>query len=725
LQTGNSTFAKGDGPMTVLKSLSKQKIVMVDLGTGMGRELLPLSLGYVTSYARSIPEIEDAYDFHVHFLDRDLQTVIPGWDNPSVVAITFYGWHKNASLRLAEATKQLYPNCRIILGGPSVPSRPERIDEFMNSHSYVDYLVHGEGEATFAALLKALDDSRDVFAVEGITFRCPDVAAGYMTTTPRSQISDLNVIQSPFFNGFFDDIMERYGDRLTGAVFETNRGCPFSCTFCDWGSATMSKVRRFDLDRVLDEIEWIGRNKFFYLYCADANFGILFDRDLKIAKKIGELHRNTGYAGYLRICWTKNSSEKVTQISDVMRTNGVDTMVTLSMQSFHPETLDAIKRKNIKHDDLLKLKSKFNEIGLTTYTEVILGLPNETYETFRDGLSRTMTSRLQDLVSIYLCSMIENAEMATAESREKYGIETRFCYASSLRTAKFKFTDKKVGVSDGWAVSAEPREDTGVVDHDFGHRFAGLTQGDAFEVDEIVVGTSTMPVEDWRRSFIHAHVVWAMYFYRLAFFVMQYLHHEFGVEHREFLEHLVAEVTENRRQFPRTEKGIRHLETQADVILGSASVTLPVDGYGDRGFQPNEAVMTILLDDAGTFYSELATLTDRYCNKQGYDVQPDILNEVICYQKVRMPVFPKPAQASYLFEYNIPDYFDAITAQKDVPALTKMANNMEILIPDDFSDDRAQFALDRVDRGITLKLRNRVHPRPLQPLLGQQFVDGP
>jgi len=121
----------------------------------------------------------------------------------------------------------------------------------------------------------------------------------------------------------------------------------------------------------------------------------------------------------------------------------------------------------------------------------------------------------------------------------------------------------------------------------------------------------------------------------------------------------------------------------------------------------------------------LATLTDRYCNKQGYDVQPDILNEVICYQKVRMPVFPKPAQASYLFEYNIPDYFDAITAQKDVPALTKMANNMEILIPDDFSDDRAQFALDRVDRGITLKLRNRVHPRPLQPLLGQQFVDGP
>ena len=48
---------------------------------------------------------------------------------------------------------------------------------------------------------------------------------------------------------------------LRGTVWETNRGCPFSCTYCDWGSATASKVSRMDMDKLGKELLWFAKNK--------------------------------------------------------------------------------------------------------------------------------------------------------------------------------------------------------------------------------------------------------------------------------------------------------------------------------------------------------------------------------------------------------------------------------------------------------------------------------
>ena len=56
-------------------------------------------------------------------------------------------------------------------------------------------------------------------------------------------------------------------------TWETNRGCPFSCTFCDWGSATASKVYQFGMDGLHDEIGWMSRQRIGFVFCCDANFG--------------------------------------------------------------------------------------------------------------------------------------------------------------------------------------------------------------------------------------------------------------------------------------------------------------------------------------------------------------------------------------------------------------------------------------------------------------------
>ena len=66
-------------------------------------------------------------------------------------------------------------------------------------------------------------------------------------------LDDLNEIPSPYLNGMLDEFFE---DRWM-PVLETNRSCPYRCTFCAWGIGTQ-KLMRFSEERVLTEIEYIA-----------------------------------------------------------------------------------------------------------------------------------------------------------------------------------------------------------------------------------------------------------------------------------------------------------------------------------------------------------------------------------------------------------------------------------------------------------------------------------
>ncbi len=92
---------------------------------------------------------------------------------------------------------------------------------------------------------------------------------------------------SPYLTGIFDELIKENPEEKWLASWETNRGCPFSCTYCDWGSATNSKVSRMHLDRVYAELDWFSKNKVEFIFCCDANFGML-PRDYDIALRAAE-----------------------------------------------------------------------------------------------------------------------------------------------------------------------------------------------------------------------------------------------------------------------------------------------------------------------------------------------------------------------------------------------------------------------------------------------------
>ena len=130
---------------------------------------------------------------------------------------------------------------------------------------------------------------------------------------------------------------------MFNGTLETNRGCPFACTFCDWGSLTYAKVKKFPEEKVYQEIEWLGANKIEYIFMADANFGIFPDRDMAITDYILDVQKRTGFPATVNANWHKNAKQNVIEIVKKFISNGFNRGMTLSVQSMDDDVLKIIK----------------------------------------------------------------------------------------------------------------------------------------------------------------------------------------------------------------------------------------------------------------------------------------------------------------------------------------------------------------------------------------------
>lgn len=646
----------------------KDRVYLIDLGTGTDRSLVPLACGLISSYCRSIPEIESHYNFDIRMLGEGLDELLEEIKDPAVVGISCYVWNFLGDVELSRRLKERYPDVLIVWGGPSIPARQQRIQEFLGEYPWVDILVQGEGELTFAdLLLKRLNGSR-YDDCNGITYRTQNPTQPHVTTPPRDRIMDFAIIPSPFLNGTFDVLRDRYGDYIVGALWETSRGCPFKCTFCDWGSALVTKVNRLEIERVVKEIEWVSNNRIHYVYATDANFGISPERDLEIARRFVEVAQRNGFPDTLVLNWTKNSRRNVIHIADTLVKGGVTTNTTLSFQSFNPPTLKAIKRNNIKLDVYRELKEEYHSRKLPTYTELILGLPEETLDTFTDGLEKTLSTRLEDQLSIYPLVLLENTEMALPEDREKYKLETRTC-AVGLNRRRFKY----------------PR----------------------FGVDEIVVGTSTMPIPDWKRAYEIAFAVASLYNLRVAFFLMVYLKQAFGSRVVDFVKYILDTVDSAPEQFPALNQAISHVRNNCQLILDNISSVSAPEGASEVVLTPHEAMTFLLLNRMDEAYTELGQIAEAYLQQNERPFSEKVIQEVLSYQQARMPVFALP-QSVYQFETNIPYYFECTLDGKKPPEIEESPTTLELKFKSHPYKTETEFNLRRVSGGYTLNVAEAI-----------------
>ena len=374
----------------------------------------PYRISSLVAYIKSRESLENNFKFEKAFVLREnVDEYIKECINTDILLCSCYVWNWEITNFLAKAVKKLNPNCLIIFGGAHVPDFSK---DFFKQHPYVDIIVHGEGEIVLEEILTEFLHSKDYSKIKGLEtkdFRNP----------PQERIDNLDDLPSAYLTNTVWELVDKIDGIRWIAGWETNRGCPYACTFCDWGSATFTKVRKWEESKIFKEIEWFAKNQIPYIDCCDANFGIFQERDFRIAEKLKDVALKTHYPERVRPAWAKNSSEKIIPIAKQLQEGGILGAVTLAVQSLDTNTLNIIKRANIKFDAFSELTETFRNNKIPTYTELIMGLPGETLDTFKDGLENIAQTKI-DTVFIYNCTILPNAPMNVPEYREKYKIQS-------------------------------------------------------------------------------------------------------------------------------------------------------------------------------------------------------------------------------------------------------------------------------------------------------------
>lgn len=367
---------------------------------------LPYSVGVLWSYVQTSEKIKANYELdQLVWLRGNLENTLDKIKDNDVIAFSAYVWNKNYNYALAKKVKEVNPNCIIIFGGPELPITSK---EIFTRYPFIDIVVKGEGEITFKRVLESLVDQTSLEDIPGLLLNKETL----IDTGQSERIDDLSIIPSPYLTGVFDKLIAETKGIEWNATLETNRGCPYACTFCDWGSLTYNKVKKFDLQRVFDELEWIGKNKCGFVSITDANFGMFVERDNAIADKLLEVQNKYGYPYTFSVAWAKNQKAEVFDIVfKLIKSPKFNQGLTVSVQSMDLDVLENIKRKNLDQHKIAEIFALCDKNNVPVYTEVILGLPGETKVSWKQGFWKLFDAGNHTGITILQAQMLENAEM--------------------------------------------------------------------------------------------------------------------------------------------------------------------------------------------------------------------------------------------------------------------------------------------------------------------------
>ena len=367
---------------------------------------LPYSAGVIWSYAKADPWIDEHFECTDMIWRRDgVEDVAQRIYQNDIVAFSTYVWNHQYNYTVAKRVRELNPDCLIIFGGPE-PAITNK--DIFRDNPFMDLIICFEGEITFRKILKDYDNQR----WEEIPGLLVNRNGEAVNTGDATRIEALEDIPSPYLSGVFDKIVADNPEVEWNGTLETNRGCPFACTFCDWGSLTYNKVKHFDPQRVYDELEWLAKHKSGFISITDANFGMFPQRDSLIADKIIEVQSKYGYPKTFSVAWAKNQKREVVDIvKKLLDAPGFNQGLTLSVQSLDVDVLENIRRKNMEMNKLEEVFELCEQRNIPTYTELILGLPGESLKTWKDNFWKLFRMGNHTGLTVFQAQLLENAEM--------------------------------------------------------------------------------------------------------------------------------------------------------------------------------------------------------------------------------------------------------------------------------------------------------------------------
>jgi radical SAM superfamily enzyme YgiQ (UPF0313 family) len=393
---------------------------------------------------------------------------------PDALMMSNYVWNEALSFHFGKLMKRIRPETLVVMGGPNISLEPERQVEYFSQHPEVDLYALGEGDFLALEIVRHFLDAGKSLGkfrsreVPSSIYRGPE---GQLIRNPtRSRHKEVEEIPSPWLTG----IQDEFFDGKLAPMIETNRGCPFTCTFCAQGTTWYTKVHNFSIERMREEIQYIARRirsaspNMGTLRIADSNYG-MFERDIEISGYIGEMQREYGWPTFIDATTGKNRPERI--IKSLEQVSGA-LVLYQAVQSLDEDVLRNVRRTTISLGAYEALQVHMRGRGLRSTSDLILGLPGESLRTHLAALHKLLDSNINQLHN-FQAMMLKGAEMETVASRQQFSFDTRF-----------RVLPKNFGIYEGEKV---------------------------FDVEEIIVGTATLPFEDYvtaRKYHLTSSVFW-------------------------------------------------------------------------------------------------------------------------------------------------------------------------------------------------------------------------
>ena len=471
--------------------------------------------------------------------------------------------------------------------------------------------MYGEGEQTFVNLLRALPTG-DLSSVPNIAFR----RQGEVAFTQRECYYDLSLFPSPYSSGLFDELVAAEPETDFLAVLETNRGCPYSCAYCDWCAG--HRVRHFPMEKVLDEIRWLAEHRVEYIFCGDSNFG-MFDRDVEIARALVETKRQYGYPKVFRPCYEKNSADRVFEICRILNSEGMDKGATMAYQTLSPEALKTIGRKNLTLEHFSGLVRRYREAGIPCYSELILGLPGETKESFCRGICRLLESGQHNSLSVYHCEMLPNSDMSDPAYVKKHGIE--------------------------------------VIKVPFNHIHSAINRSEEVqEYSYLVRATNTLSRDDWVYANLFSVCVQCFHSLGLLRCFSMYLTAQGVVSYYDFFKELLDYLMASEGRIGSLWRSFQ--EKYENSLTGDWNYHRDVFGNVTWFFE--EGAFLEFVCDFDNFFAELAPFLRRFAIKE------EIFDEMLKYQRAVVRK-PRDREETVRFRYDFHPYFEKAAEGEYLP----------------------------------------------------------